>query len=433
MRLLQIAVAAGLAFVFFAVAGVLLRRLLKSLYFAYYDRARQEILLQIEVGYDPKRMLKGEWSLLRGTRARAFDDLLLALVGGQAALGRGAVEQFELAQRLMRSSGRVQYHLALLAKLSPPSELMRSATLLGALGLIEGLHPLGELLSHPHPDVKAAALRALERIGLPETEPYLRRVAPEVTRKGENRVLIGAMVTSCRGMPHRLVQWLADPVASVRLAAATALAETAAPQIAPSLLPFARDPDPEVRAHLADALAASVGVSGTTQGAAPDVVASIVDLARDPVWFVRVRALDALARMADRQHIPRILECLRDPQWQVRQKAAYALRSVRGGTSGLKQLSEFLRELDDNYGRAALVTDLEYCGIIWDAVNRLEEKSGPRVKEALEFLETLARLGFHRAARYALEQHPAALVRSRLKRLLETPLETVENCPSSLT
>jgi len=432
MKMLQIAVAASLAFVLFAVVGVFMRRFLKSLYFAYYDSVRQEILLEIEVGFEPERILKGDWSVLRRTRARAFDDLLMALAGGQAALGRGAVEQFELAQRLMRSSGRVQHHLALLAKLSPPSELMRSATLLGALGLIEGLHPLGKLLSHPRPELKAAALQALERIGLPEAEPYLHRVAPEVTRKGENRLLIRAMIACCRGTPHALVRWLTDPAASVRLAAATALAETAAPQIAPSLLPFARDPDPEVRARLADALAACVSASGKAVGAA-EVLAGILELARDPVWFVRVRALDALARMPRQNYIPRILECLRDPHWQVRQKAAHALRSVRGGTIGLKQLSEHLRELDDNYGRAALVTDLEYCGIIWDAVNQLEEKSGPRVKEALEFLQTLAELGFQGAARYALEHHPVALVRSRLKRLLETPLETVENSPSSLT
>jgi HEAT repeat protein len=256
------------------------------------------------------------------------------------------------------------------------------------------------------------------------------RAARELTGKGENRLLNDALVACCRSVPQRLVGWLVDPTASVRLAAAIALAEIGSAEVAPSLVPFTRDPDPEVRARLVDSLGARANLQDMSPDDAKRLVDCIVEQTRDPVWFVRVRALDALARVAGPQHIPRILERLRDSQWQVRQKAAYALRSARGGTGSLKQLAKYLTLLTDNYGRAALVTDLEYCGITWDAINRLQENPGPRVNEAVEFLQTLARLGFERAARYALEYHPVELVRSRLQRLLEPQLQTVEKSPA---
>jgi HEAT repeat protein len=125
---------------------------------------------------------------------------------------------------------------------------------------------------------------------------------------------------------------LADPVATVRVAAAQALGACGDPTSVPALLPLLQDPDPAVVAAGASAL----GQIGDTGSAVP--LAETLYLVERPV-LVRRAVLAALARAPHPEVQPTLLDALSDPDAQVRGYAAQALGQV-GNESAWTALSK---------------------------------------------------------------------------------------------
>jgi HEAT repeat protein len=139
----------------------------------------------------------------------------------------------------------------------------------------------------PEASVRAAAAIALSRLGVASAVPALeRRLQAAVARLAERRARWGATAPAPGAPP----EWI-DPVSADEVREAAALLASAgrvrAAGVEAVLLPFARDPRPELRAGAVEGLAA------LRTGAALDVVSTAL---RDADLRVRVAAAEGLGR-----------------------------------------------------------------------------------------------------------------------------------------
>lgn len=113
-----------------------------------------------------------------------------------------------------------------------------------------------------------------------------------------------------------LINALQDPVATVRIQAATSLNVLAVPAAHPVLIPLLQDPEREVRAAAAFA-AAKLG--------ARQSLPILLEILRDGPWDARRQAAASLRLVGDAEAVPALMEALADPIKSVQEDAAATL------------------------------------------------------------------------------------------------------------
>jgi HEAT repeat protein len=120
--------------------------------------------------------------------------------------------------------------------------------------------------------------------------------------------------------------------------------------MADEILILAEDPEPEIRASAARALAAMP---------LPIAIPMLATLIRDEAWFVRLRATSALNQILHPRVIPILLEAIRDSHRLVRIRAATALAKFEHETMDILQNVVDSR---DQYALHAMISALELGG-----------------------------------------------------------------------
>ena len=170
-----------------------------------------------------------------------------------------------------------------------------------------------------------------------------------------------------------LMHALEDPVALVRIEAATSLSRLAIPATLPALIPLLQDPDPEVRAAAAFA-AGNLGApqslpvlleilhdgprEARRQAASslcllgnPEAVPALMDLLADANIMaeecrsLREALVTALGRLGDRQAVPAVIRVLDDYDKHVRDAAIRALVQLGGPQAEDTMISIVNREM----------------------------------------------------------------------------------------
>ncbi len=292
----------------------------------------------------------------------------------------------------------------------PPWQQAESAIILGRMQVQEALPDLLRLLRSENRELRVAALRALELMGVPEAVDALVEVLPAV-KDTAWRMVWAALISCGRPEPERLLRHAFHPEPRVRMVIAAALGEVGTPALLERLLPLADDPDPEVRTKAAWAL----GRSGSAQA-----LSVLVERLRDPVWTVRLQAAGALGALGDHRAHEALALAVRDPDFEVRHKATGALYLLWRDPIALLDL---LREgAPDQFALQSLISELEWRGITWEAINRVNSPL-PYVREQSRALVSrLIWAGAYAPVLYALEMHPDTKLRLVLLELVARSL-----------
>jgi HEAT repeat protein len=221
---------------------------------------------------------------------------------------------------------------------------------LGAMRVPEAIIPLARSLDDWQLDTRMAAVQALGRTFLPEAaEPIL-----ELHMAGGLKVpadLVANTLVRCfLGQPEALLPYLRRSLGESRELLARVASELATPAMADEMIQLAEDPEPEVRACAAKALAVAP---------LPVAIPALANLARDEVWFVRLRAVSALSHILHPRVIPILLEAIRDSKRLVRIRAAAALAKFD------REAVEILQNIvnsRDRYALHAMISALELAG-----------------------------------------------------------------------
>jgi HEAT repeat protein len=126
--------------------------------------------------------------------------------------------------------------------------------------------------------------------------------------------------------------------------------DLATPGMADEMILLAEDPQPEVRACAARALAIAP---------LPVAIPALANLARDDTWFVRLRAVSALNQIPHPRSIPILLEAVRDSNRLIRMRAAVALAKFEHETV---EILQSIVDSRDRYALHAMISALELGG-----------------------------------------------------------------------
>jgi HEAT repeat protein len=236
----------------------------------------------------------------------------------------------------------------------------RSALLrLGRTRAPEAVPALVEALDSPSEETRIAAVRGLGRIAMPQAAvPLLNIFAAERLEVPEH-TLKNALTNCCREAPEVLLPYLNRTSGRTRELIARVLGELAEPSLGDELLILAADALPEVRASAARALAK----------VRSDVSFPVLStLVLDAEWFVRLRAVIALSSLDHPGKIHVLLRALCDSNRHVRQRAAWTLARTH---QGKEDILERVVATHDNYALQAFLSELERCGSLDAALDRL--------------------------------------------------------------
>jgi HEAT repeat protein len=215
----------------------------------------------------------------------------------------------------------------------------RAMLALGAMRVPEAIAPLTEALNDWQLDTRMTAVQALGRTGLAHAaEPII-----EAYMDGGPKVPTGpaanALVRCYMDRPEALLPHLRRSSGESRELLARVASELATQSMADEMILLAGDPEPEVRACAAKALAVAP---------LPVAIPALANLVRDEVWFVRLRAVSALNQILHPRAIPILLEAMRDSNRLVRMRAAAALARFE------HEAVEILHSVVDSHDRYAL-------------------------------------------------------------------------------
>jgi HEAT repeat protein len=189
-----------------------------------------------------------------------------------------------------------------------------------------------------------------------------------------------------------LVPLLVDSEPAVRFWGATLLGRRAADgDIAYELVAIADDPDPSVRAAVAEGLAGSD---------APEACAAVRRLVGDPVWFVRVHAVRALGSFDRDDVVADAAPLLADESWWVRTAAKETLESRPRAAAEI--LDGYLAH-PDRFARNGAAEVLQNIGVLDELV-----ANAPLDPVDSELLESILRAGGAGLAAAALARSGAS-------------------------
>jgi HEAT repeat protein len=236
----------------------------------------------------------------------------------------------------------------------------RSALLrLGRTRAPEAVPALVEALESSSEETRIAAVRGLGRIGLPQAAVPLLDIFATGQLEVPEHTLKNALMNCCRSAPEILLPHLNRTSGRTRELIARVLGELADPSLGDELLILAADALPEVRASAARALA----------NVRPEVSFPVLStLVVDAEWFVRLRAVIALSSLDHPGKIHLLLRALCDSNRHVRQRAAWTLARTH---QGKEDILEKVVATHDNYALQAFLSELERCGSLDAALDRL--------------------------------------------------------------
>jgi len=221
---------------------------------------------------------------------------------------------------------------------------------LGAMRVPEGIGPISESLDDWQLDTRITAVRALGLTGLPEAAESILEAFMVGGLKIPIGPIVDALMRCYKDEPEALLPYLRRSLGESRKLLARITGELATAQMADEILFLAEDPDPEIRASAARALASLP---------LPLAIPVLAKLVRDDTWFVRLRAASALNEILHPRAIPILLEAIRDTHRMVRIRAATGLAKFEHETL------EILRSIVDSrdrYALHAMISALELGG-----------------------------------------------------------------------
>jgi HEAT repeat protein len=230
---------------------------------------------------------------------------------------------------------------------------------LGRTRAPEAIPALVEALESPSEETRVAAVRGLGRIGSSQAALPLLEWFVAGDLQVPEHTLKNALLSCCRDEPEVLIPYLNQVSGPARELIARVLGELANPNLGDDLLVLAADALPEVRASAARALG-KVG---------PETSFPVLStLAVDKEWFVRLRAVIALGSLEHPGRIYVLLRALCDLNRHVRQRAAWTLARVH---QGKEDILEKVVATQDDYALQAFLSELERCGSLDAALDRL--------------------------------------------------------------
>ncbi len=243
------------------------------------------------------------------------------------------------AARALDRIGDAKALPALRAQLADPSSTVRVAVL-GALTTMKDKQAVPQIvpmLKDKEPRVRQMALRALRQIGDPSAADAVRAVLKD---DKDVHVRAGAVTTLADLLGPKSIkdlEGLRDDLApEVRLEAAADLAAFGKPA-APSLALFLKDGSADVRMR---------AIQGLGQIGGPEHIAAIAaaggETGRAGVQ-VRLAIAEALGNIKHKDGLPALLKLAADPEPSVRQGAAQALGQV-GGPEARKALDQLAKD-----------------------------------------------------------------------------------------
>ncbi len=241
--------------------------------------------------------------------------LILSAPGGRAhAADAGTLRGIhELEDRRSLGDGR----LATLLKDRDAGIRAAAARAMGRIGYAEGVPALLAALEDGDGEVRREAAFALGLLGDAAARDGVRRIAGSnapVPLRAEAIRTLGRL--RGEGAAEAVLPFLADPEPALRAEAAVALAATADSVAAVNLRPLLADPDPAVRASAAWA-------AGRLK--ARDLAEPVRALLADASPDVRLAASKAVGDIEDAGAIAALEKLLADPDWRVRANVAAAL------------------------------------------------------------------------------------------------------------
>ncbi len=252
-------------------------------------------------------------------------------------------------QELLRASGLIALCIEK-AKGGHGWARRRAMLALGAMRVPEAIIPLSEALDDWQLDTRMAAVQGLGRTGLAEAaEPIIERFMVG-TLKVPLDPITNALVRCYLDRPEAILPYLRRSHGESRELLARVASELATPEMADEMIVLAEDPQPEVRAAAAKALAVAP---------LPLAIPALGDLARDEVWFVRLRAVVALGEIIHPRAIPILLEAVRDPNRLVRMRAASTLARFEHDRM---EILQNIVDSRDRYALHAMISALELGG-----------------------------------------------------------------------
>lgn len=250
-------------------------------------------------------------------------DVLLPFVQGW----RNDVDVAIAAVRAVGEIGASQGADSLVALLQvrdlPPNLKLETVTALGALHAPAAVTPLLDLIGDPWPSMRAASLRAMRDIDLPEFLLVLSGLEPDA-HWSVRAALAGILGTlPAESATARLVEMLNDPDQRVIAPVLDALVRLRVPDAGNILLARLKADDPVVRVAAANGLGELKPVAGA---------AALIDAWQraqaDGTYVARAAALSALAKYGAAAATPSLRDALHDKDWAVRVRAASLLRAL---------------------------------------------------------------------------------------------------------
>ena len=232
-----------------------------------------------------------------------------------------------------------------------PRHQRREALLaLGRSRLPEVVDVLSRAAESTDSIIQDAAIRALGYIGSAEAAIIILQRLAAGSLKVSQMTLKDALLRCCRAHPELLLPYL-NLDGNTHTFLSRILGEVANPQMAEDLAILAKDPDPEIRACSARALAHAEPLIG---------IAVLSELAMDDVWFVRLRAVVSLASFRHPASLPALLATVCDINRIVRQRSASALAQLPRDL--LPLIVDRVAATADKYALHAFISELERVG-----------------------------------------------------------------------
>jgi HEAT repeat protein len=334
---------------------ILLRRSYRKRYFARRD-ARALSFQQVW-----PRLVSGEIPF-KQWRRKAFDRRIVESLTLDALEAAPPAEAAQLL-KFLRASG-------LLAKQIHDAEKhrgwrrRRALVVLGRTRAPEGIPALAEGLRDRHADTRLAALRGLGRTGLPSAGEEILRWLGEAGLAAPALPLENALINCCRERPRMLLPYLSGAPEPLREVLARVLAEVTTSALGTDIIEMAGDPNPELRASAARALA-----HAKPKNALP----ILTEMVKDPVWIVRLRAAVALGELRSPLAIPALVRALTDPHRLVRLRAAQAI--VEQDDEPVATFERVV-ETGDAYAQDAYITAAENAGTYAALVEAIQHAPG---------------------------------------------------------
>lgn len=236
---------------------------------------------------------------------------------------RAAVQAVRSLGQIGTADGVTALRRLAQAKDTEPNVRLEAVTALGAVRDAASLNVMLDLLAHPWPAMRAAALRG-GRAADPEHFPaILSGLDPDPHVSVRTALASMLAELDAEVAVPRLTQLAADADVRVLPAAIGALARIKAPDLGPSLLRWLGHDDVIVRAAAATAIGEL-----KLEGADAALATAYQGGARDTAYNARSAVLGALRQYGTGVAMPTLREALGDKDWAVRVRAAALIREL---------------------------------------------------------------------------------------------------------